>query len=96
MIDLAATFEKYENEYLKFDRIVKPLHPVRDICAFMLLHSWVPSEKGPMVASAEHDEIYLRTDLKALAAVITEENIQMLVRCGVRLSTQYGCLAMFA
>lgn len=86
-----------ECEFLKFDRIKNPRHPRPDICAFLMLHDAVdepnPRAKGgygDMVSGAEHDVIFLRTNAEKLAAVATEELLRDLVRCGVRLSDEYG------
>ena len=92
--DLNEVFEKFNDEYIKFDRIEKPLHPRPDIAAFMLLHNLVPQGGRDMVSASEHDEIFLDVELEDLAKVATEEDILYLVRCGVRLS-EYDCLAMF-
>lgn len=95
MIDLEQAFEAAEVEFLKFERIEKPLHPRPDICAFLRLHELVPGKSRDMVAAAEHDEIYLDVDPEALAAVATQEDIVYLHRCGVRLSSETDSLAMF-
>jgi hypothetical protein len=49
-----------------------------------------------MIEAAEHDVFYLNIDVDTLDAVITDEQILELVRCGVRMDTEYHCLAMFA
>lgn len=96
MIDVEATFEKFDetNEYGKFDRIENKRSKRPDLHAFLLLDSLVPGE-GDMVSAAEHDEIFLDTEVEKLAKVATEADILELVRCGVRYS-EYDCLAMFA
>ena len=93
-MDLAATFERHSDEYIKFERIENPLHPRPDICAFLMLHELVPS-KGDMVSAAEHDEIYLDVDCEKLAKVATETQLRDLHRCGVRYDASSECLAMF-
>jgi hypothetical protein len=96
MIDLKEAFDAAETEFLKFDRIEKPLHPRPDICAFLKLHELVPMKPDrDMVAAAEHDEIYLEVEPDALAEVATQEDIVYLHRCGVRLSSETDSLAMF-
>lgn len=93
-IDLEAAFDAAEDEYIKFDRIEKPRHARPDLAAFLLLAELVPGTDD-MVAAAEHDEIYLKTDCEALAEVITQEQVIELARCGVRYDSEYDCLAMF-
>lgn len=105
MIDIAATFEKFENEYLNFESIESPRHPCPDLGAFLLLAELAPdviSNSGPyngkqhdIVSAADHDEIWLSVDLGKFAEVATEENILELVRCGVRYDTENESLAMF-
>lgn len=94
MLDLEETFEKYEDEYLEFDRVKNKLHPRPDLCAFLLLDKLLPNDGCDMVCGAGHDEIYLDADTDKLAEVATEEDILTLTRCGVRYETDG--LAMFA
>lgn len=95
MIDLEKAFEAADDEYIKFGRIEKPLHPRPDICAFIKLHELVPGEARDMVCAAEHDEIYLDVDCEKLAEVATQEDIVYLTRCGVRFDSSTDSLAMF-
>ena len=85
-------FKKYEDsEFLHFDQIAVKSTNRPDLHAFVLLDRLVPSEThrlgygSDMVSGAEHDEIFLDTDLEKLAAVITEEQVVELSRCGVRI-----------
>ena len=91
--ELYALFEKHRAEHLKFERIVAPLNRRPDLHAFILLDRLVPGTSD-MVSAAEHDEIFLDVSLEDLAAVVKEESIIDLIRCGVRLSDD--SLAMFA
>lgn len=95
MLDLHDTFEKFNDDYLKFKDVVNPLHRRPDLCAFLLLDKLVPKENTDIVSAAEHDEIYLDVNCAQLAAVASEQDIQTLVRCGVRHSREYDCLALF-
>lgn len=61
-----------------------------------MLDRLVPSLNGAdMVCAAEHDEVYLETNVKELEKVITDADILTLVRCGVRYDDTFDCLAMF-
>jgi hypothetical protein len=95
MLDLREAFERHNANYGEFDLIKNPLHPRPDLCAFILLDKLVPKPGRDMVTAAEHDEIYLVTDCDQLAAVATDDDILMLVRCGVRYDPSLGALAMF-
>jgi len=94
MLDLRATFKKHRDEYRKFERVEQPLHPRPDLCAFLLLDRLDPDPGCDLISAAEHDEFFLNTDCEVLSKVATEDDILMLVRCGVRYSAEYDCLAM--
>ena len=95
MIDLDATFKKYNDDYSEFKRVENKLHPRPDLCAFLLLDKLLPNDGRDMVCGAEHDEIFLDVDCEKLAAVATEEDILMLTRCGERYDSGTDSLAMF-
>jgi hypothetical protein len=90
--DLKALFEKHDNEFLKSELIASPRSKRPDLNAFLLLDELVPTEIGhykghgfDMVAGAEHDEIFLEPSVDKLAAVITEDQVIELIRCGIRM-----------
>lgn len=92
--NLAAEFEKNQNEYMAQDDRIKGR---ADLHAFNLLDRLAPSEGGgDLISASEHDEFFLDVDLEALAKAATPEDITMLVRCGVRYSKDFECLCMFA
>lgn len=93
-MNLEAVFEKYNDEYIKFDGIESKRNNRPDIHAFLLLDELIPGNMD-MVSAAEHDEIYLNINCDALARIATEEQILELVRCGVRYDSEYDCLCMF-
>jgi len=94
VIDIAATFEKYDDDFLKFDLVENKTSYRPDLHAFCLLDRLVPG-KGDIVCSAEHDEIWLGVDIDYLAGAATEEEILELVRCGIRFDEGTDSLAMF-
>lgn len=93
MIDVSATFKKYEeDEYLKDSRITEDSVTRRpDIRAFLLLDKLLPDTRD-IISDARHDEIFLDVDLEQLALVATDEDILYLVRCGVRLDEDSLCM----
>jgi len=95
-MDLKEVFDKFEDEYIKFDRVTDRLSERPDLHAFLLLDRLLPGKKGNMVAAAQHDKIWLDTDCERLAEVATEADILTLVRCGVMYDDDYESLAMFA
>lgn len=94
MIDIHELFNKYDSDHLKFDRVENKLHHRADICAFLLLDKLLPSNSD-MVSASDHDIIYLDADLEELAKVATEDDILMLIRCGVHYDIETDSLAMF-
>lgn len=96
MLDIKTTFDKYESEFLKFDRIERKLNSRPDLCAFLLLDTLAPNPGRDIVSSAEHDQIFLDTDCEILAHVATEQDILTLARCGVMYDSETDSLSMFA
>jgi hypothetical protein len=97
-------FDAFEDEFLKFNRIPEEQRrsPRPDVHAFLLLDSIVPpplnhsGRTSDMVCAAEHDEIFLATDIEALEKNATPAQLCELHRCGVRHDTDTDSLAMFA
>jgi hypothetical protein len=85
-------YDKYQDEYLEFDKVENKLSSRADLHAFILLDSLVPG-KADIVSGATHDEIWLDIEPKQLAKVATENQIIELIRCGVRYS--HNSLVMF-
>lgn len=94
--EMVALFSQYteSGEFLKFRRVRVKIFGRPDLHAFALLDSLVPGTRD-MVSDAEHGEIYLEVRPDALAAVVHEEEIIDLVRCGVRYDDALKSLAMF-
>lgn len=92
MENIEAVFDKFDDEFLKFERVENRLSNRPDLHAFLLLDKLVPSDRD-MVSNASHDEIWLEVDLEALvAAGITEDQIRDLVRCGIRIDEDSLCM----
>lgn len=82
MKDINALFEQAEGEYLEFQRVKTKLSPRRDLCAFLLLDSLVPSSEN--MIEAHDDNLFFGIDVASLArSSITDEQVIDLVRCGV-------------
>jgi len=92
---LTELFNKYEDEYGKFERVENPLSHRPDLCAFIRLDILLPQGRRDIVSSAEHDQIYLGIELEELLQVITEEDVLYLTRCGVMLDTEVDSLSLF-
>ena len=93
-MDIKAMFEKYNDEYLQFDNVENPVHQRPDLCAFLTLDRLCFGHFN-MVASAGHDQIWLDTDVAALSNTVTEDDILLLVRCGVNFDEDTESLFMF-
>ena len=96
MIDLQSTFEKFDDEYLKFERVENKLHSRPDICAFLLLDKLLPNDGEDIIACSEHDEYFLSVSCEQLAEVVTEEDILMLVRCGIHYNEDLESLSSYS
>ncbi len=94
-MNLHDAFERYDDEYLKFELITSPIHPRPDICAFMMLHKLQPTD-GAIVSAAQHDVIYLNIDCEELAKSITDEQVRYLTRCGIFHENDTDSLGMYA
>lgn len=89
-MDIYATFKKYEDEYLKYDK----LHTCSaDLNAFVLLRNLCPSNKN-IISAANRDKIYLEVSPEDLSKVASEEDIITLVQCGVIIDEEEECLFM--
>ena len=95
-INLKEVFDQYESEFLNFDRVPedRKLSNRLDLCAFLLLDQLVPGTRD-IVSAAEHDVIYLETDVEKLAEVATLDDVLTLARCGVMWNDEIECLEMF-
>jgi hypothetical protein len=96
VIDIETTFDKYEDDYLKFDRVSNRLNERPDLCGFLLIDKLLPNAGRNIISATGHDELWLDVDVEKLAQAATEEDILMLVRCGIRYESDFDCLAMFA
>ncbi|MEE9612838.1 MAG: hypothetical protein V3W19_16415 [Desulfatiglandales bacterium] len=87
-------FEKYSDEYLKFERVENKKSKRADLHGFLLLDELFPGNRD-MISAAEHDEIWLDIEGEQLEK-LTDEQIIELTRCGIRYDEESNCLAMFA
>ena len=88
--NLKVFFDEHDDEYLTAP--MKTTSP--DLTAFMLLDYLVPGQKD-MISSAEHDEFYLSVIPEEVNAVATDEELLILIRCGVLYSAEYDSFMMF-
>jgi len=93
--EMHEAWEAAIGEYLEFGKILNPPSRRPDLCAFLRLEQLLPGRDGDIVSCAEHDEIGLDVDVEALAAVISEDDVVFLRRCGVRYNHSDECLVMF-
>lgn len=93
-MDVYERFALFDDEFVKFDRVVNRRSNRPDLHAFMLLDELFPGEKD-IVSAAEHDMIYLGVDIEDVCK-LTDHQILELVRCGVMLGRDDDSLYMFA
>jgi len=93
---LKASFEKADDEYMKFEKVSPKLSNRRDLHAFMRLDQWFPSDRfDDLISAAEHDEYYLDIPIDQLVT-LTEDQVVELSRCGVQFDASLECLSLFA
>ena len=92
--ELHARFEKFNDEYNKFDRVESKLHERPDMHVFLFLAALCHGTCD-MVACASHDEIWLDVSPHHLAT-ISDDDLRDLIRCGLRIDTANDSLCMFA
>jgi hypothetical protein len=96
-MDTAKVFQKYNKEFLRFERILEPRNQRPDLCAFLMLYDALPNSSQDMIVAAEHDEIWLDVQGEQLATLASNHDlIRDLVRCGVRYDDDNDQLAMYA
>lgn len=90
MSRLHDLFEKHEDEYLRFERIINPPSNRKDLCAFLLIDKLYPSTSD-IVSCAEHDQFWIDPGAaNVLDAVATEEDVIFLRRCGTCFNDDEG------
>ena len=87
-------FDKYEDEYLKFEDVENKRSIRPDVHAFILLTELFPRDRD-LICAAEHDEFFLDV-LSEEIETLTESQVRELNRCGVRYDSETDSLAMFA
>lgn len=93
MIDVYELMEKYDDEYLKFDRVEYKPSNRPDLCAMILLDKLQPSLKGRgIIVGADGDSVFIDIDIDKLGEVATEEDVLYLRRCGVHISNEALCM----
>jgi hypothetical protein len=90
-------FETHSNEYGKFELVENKRSTHPDLHAFLLLEelSGVNNNRN-VLASAEHDEVWLSFDPSVIAETVTEAQVIELIRGGVSYCDSYDGFSMFA
>lgn len=92
--EMSELFTKYDDEFLKFERVEFKFSQRPDLHAFCLLDDLCPDDKD-IIGHSAHDEITLSVDTAKVAEAAEEWHIRDLIRCGVRYSKSYECFEMF-
>ena len=93
--DINAEFEKFEDDYGRFDDIENKMSMRPDLHAFILFDQLAPA-KGDIISASEHDEFFLNVDVEEFKKHATPEIVRDLRRCGVMWSGEYESFSMFA
>lgn len=83
MINIIELFDIYSNNDIDFPSLKNKPNNRPDLCAMILLDKLVPSS-GYMISDADHDVIYFDINVDELSQKASEEDILMLVGCGVQ------------
>lgn len=92
-IDFAERFERFDEEYLKFERIPQDARYCddRELCGLMKLYSLRKNKLSHVIGGAGHDEIYLSAPEECVE--LSDEELVYLQRCGICWdSNGYFCL----
>jgi hypothetical protein len=92
-MNISQKFDLVDDHYGKFEDVENKFSLRNDLHAFILLDKVIPKE-GKLISAAEHDEYYLDYEDEDLE-MLTDANILDLVRCSVRYSDEFDCLAVF-
>lgn len=99
--ELAAAFEKYEDDFLEFADIPESerRHHRPDVAAMLLLAERFPDTKD-IIGAAEHDIIYFSCDPPQDSDYenqwpLSEDDVLYLRRCGLFWDTETDSLASF-
>ena len=97
MINIKEIYEKHQDNihHDEFKGIPNKFSSRPDIHAFILLDKLLPGNHS-IIAAAEHDQIWLDTDMEKIAEVATEEQIIELMKCGVMYDEDTESFFMFA
>jgi len=87
-------FEKYNEEYIHFERIPvdERLSEVESMCGLLYINKLI-KDPTKFEMAADHDIIYI-TPIQALRGLDVEDVIY-LCRCGIHYNDEYECLAIF-
>lgn len=91
---LRKRFDQFADDFSGFDQVENKRSAHSDIHAFIRLNEILPSH-GRIIAAAEHDIIYLNVDVEEFEAIVTDDQILELSRCGVMCDEEGDGLGMF-
>jgi hypothetical protein len=97
--NINEVFERNAHEYCKFERVEDKLHKCPDICAMIKLSSLAYDDiheiiGHDIVSCASRDLITLSVGPDELKNTTTEDDIIMLIRCGVSYDDDQECFVM--
>ena len=98
MTPLEEVFLKHSDKYAEFDGMDKDspnrLHSSPDICGLLILDRLAPitTWNTSRILLCNGSGAYLRVDLEVLTESATEQDVEDLLRCGIRYSIGYDHL----
>ena len=94
MPELIAIFDNHASEFAKFELVENKLSSRADLHGMMLLDRLDPG-RDYILAAAEHDQIWFGADPETVARNATEDDLLVLMRCGVLLADDGDSFSMF-
>ena len=86
--ELSELWEECEEHQSDHERPANSYFAADDLNAFMLLWKLSEGPKKDVIADASHDQIWLSFDPERVAKVITQDQVEELVACGVHLDVE--------
>lgn len=94
-INLEELFDRYSDEYLKFERVENKMHSRQDICAFLILAGLTNEAGRNIIVASDRDKIWIDVSPDIVAEMAAEEDIITLIRCGVRFDESNDCFYIY-
>lgn len=97
-MNIEQRFEQYEDEYLNYRVDPNLLYKRHDVIVINVIDNLIPAQNEcspDLIVSASRDEIFFGIDAEKFSDIVTDDQLILLIRCGLRYDGGRGCLCMF-